>query len=77
MRIWIGCGALRSAIRSATRLGGVHTGRFIKARKRDRRLSPRRPRAVAGAGRRAHDVLVPGLPEVGVAIRREVRHSIV
>ena len=26
---------LRSAIRSATRLGGVHTGRFIKARKRE------------------------------------------
>jgi formamidopyrimidine-DNA glycosylase len=26
---------LRSAIRSATRLGGVHTGRFVKARKRE------------------------------------------
>ena len=52
--------AIRAAVRSAVKLGGVHTGRVHLPPRARRALPARRDRARPRDGRRPHHVLVPG-----------------
>ena len=58
--------AIRAAVRSAVRLGGVHTGALHLPPRARRALPALRRRAAPRDGRRAHDVLVPGGAAVGL-----------
>ena len=57
--------AIRAAVRSAVKLGGVHTGQVHLPPRARRALPARRGRAPARDRRRADDLLVPG--RAGVA----------
>ena len=59
--------AIRAAVRSAVRLGGVHTGDGSSPhRERGGRLPALRRGAAPRDGGRPHDVLVPGGAAVGL-----------